>query len=265
MLFRSNPAGISCGTTCSVTANHGSTLTLTATPDTGSSFTGWSGGGCSGTGTCTVTVEAAKSVTASFTVIVRPTTPGRPAAAPIDRGVTLTWVSPSGAPIGDHTVLIGTRLTGPFTPVSAGTCATHPMADSSCTVTGLTVGTSYYFKVTASNVAGSSPASPVSLRTKVVGAPNAVSVLRCVAVPNSFPFGAVKLLWGSALKNGSVVTRYEYSYKVAGSLAWEAWTSSLMSRSLTLTGLTKNSAYQIRVRAVNAIGNGPATTCTVTA
>jgi hypothetical protein len=29
-------------------------------------FKGWSGGGCSGTGTCTVTLTAAISVTASF-------------------------------------------------------------------------------------------------------------------------------------------------------------------------------------------------------
>ena len=32
----------------------------------GSTFTGWSGGGCSGTGTCTVTVSAATTVTATF-------------------------------------------------------------------------------------------------------------------------------------------------------------------------------------------------------
>jgi len=33
---------------------------------TGSTFTGWSGGGCSGTGTCTVMIDAAKTVTATF-------------------------------------------------------------------------------------------------------------------------------------------------------------------------------------------------------
>jgi len=42
-------------------------VTLTATPASGSTFTGWSGGGCSGTGSCTVTLSAAATVTATFT------------------------------------------------------------------------------------------------------------------------------------------------------------------------------------------------------
>lgn len=46
--------------------DHGSVVTLTATPDTGSAFTGWSGGGCSGTGSCLVTMDSAQSVTATF-------------------------------------------------------------------------------------------------------------------------------------------------------------------------------------------------------
>jgi uncharacterized repeat protein (TIGR02543 family) len=39
---------------------------LTASPSEGSTFAGWSGSGCSGTGTCTVTMDVDKSVTASF-------------------------------------------------------------------------------------------------------------------------------------------------------------------------------------------------------
>jgi hypothetical protein len=42
-------------------------VTLTATPAFGSEFTGWSGSGCSGTGSCVVTMSAAKNVTATFT------------------------------------------------------------------------------------------------------------------------------------------------------------------------------------------------------
>jgi hypothetical protein len=64
----SSPAGIDCGATCSNTFDYGTSLTLTATPSTGSTFTGWSGAGCSGTDDCVVTVDAAKSVTATFTL-----------------------------------------------------------------------------------------------------------------------------------------------------------------------------------------------------
>jgi hypothetical protein len=42
-------------------------VTLTARADLGSSFGGWSGGGCSGTGTCVVTLNANTTVTATFT------------------------------------------------------------------------------------------------------------------------------------------------------------------------------------------------------
>ncbi len=62
----SNPAGINCGATCSASYNSGTSVTLTATPDSGSTFTGWSGD-CTGTGTCIVSMTSAKSVTASFT------------------------------------------------------------------------------------------------------------------------------------------------------------------------------------------------------
>jgi subtilisin family serine protease len=62
----SNPAGINCGNSCSASYPQNSTVTLTATPLAGAIFTGWSGAGCTGTGTCVVTMDSAKTVTASF-------------------------------------------------------------------------------------------------------------------------------------------------------------------------------------------------------
>ena len=64
--IKSSPAGIDCGTTCEADYTDGTTVTLTATPDSGSSFTGWSGGGCSGTEACIVSANSDTAVTASF-------------------------------------------------------------------------------------------------------------------------------------------------------------------------------------------------------
>ena len=61
----SDPAGINCGTTCSADYDYGTPVTLSAAPVTGWTFTGW-GGACAGTGTCAVTMDAAKSVGATF-------------------------------------------------------------------------------------------------------------------------------------------------------------------------------------------------------
>jgi len=63
----SSPTGIDCGTDCAEPYNQGTPVTLTATPtDATSTFTGWSGGGCSGTSPCVVTMDASKQVTATF-------------------------------------------------------------------------------------------------------------------------------------------------------------------------------------------------------
>ena len=61
----SSPSGINCGKTCSASFSDNMSVTLTATPASGSVFAGW-GGACSGTGSCTVKITAATSVTATF-------------------------------------------------------------------------------------------------------------------------------------------------------------------------------------------------------
>jgi len=68
----SNPSGISCGSTCSASFSNSTSLTLTANPNSGNTFTGWSGD-CYGTSICTVNMTSARNVTATFTAAVATT------------------------------------------------------------------------------------------------------------------------------------------------------------------------------------------------
>src|SRR6202007_1123698 len=61
----SSPAGITCPSTCNANFTSGTVVKLTETAAAGSTFAGW-GGACSGTGSCSVTMSAAESVTATF-------------------------------------------------------------------------------------------------------------------------------------------------------------------------------------------------------
>jgi len=74
----SSPLGIVCPETCSHTYATGTQVTLVATPASGSTFAGWSGGGwsgggCSGIGGCQVTMSSDLAVTATFETL-RPAT-----------------------------------------------------------------------------------------------------------------------------------------------------------------------------------------------
>jgi hypothetical protein len=55
----SSPAGIDCGATCSTDLTRSTAITLTATPDPGLAFDGFSGGGCLGNGACTILLDQA--------------------------------------------------------------------------------------------------------------------------------------------------------------------------------------------------------------
>jgi hypothetical protein len=129
----SAPAGINCGTTCASDFLSGTLVTLSASAGALSNFVGWSGA-CAGNGVCNVTVDAAKSVTATFaqvaTLSVTPTA--------IDFGGTsFGTTSPthivSVLNNGGATIHVGTVSTGSAQFAQINACATLA-AGASCEV-----------------------------------------------------------------------------------------------------------------------------------
>ena len=145
----SSPSGINCGSTCVASFTSGASVTLSAAPTGGSTFAGWSGGGCSGTGTCVVTLSAATAVTATFTAAV---TNYALTVVPAGSGSGTVTSSPAGiscTPTCTASFVSGTSVTLSATPgngstfagwsgggcTGTGTCAVTLSADTSITAT----------------------------------------------------------------------------------------------------------------------------------
>lgn len=114
----SNPAGISncAALNCQAPFDRGTPITLTAS---GAGFSGWSGGGCAGTGTCQVTLNTSTVVTATFGTVSNSTTfkfigaPGRELLAvnPASPGTTTSVrVNNQNVTLGNPPVAQGTTL-----------------------------------------------------------------------------------------------------------------------------------------------------------
>ncbi len=166
----SSPAGIDCGATCSDAFTDGTMVTLTATAAAGSTFAGWSGGGCSGTGACTVTISANTTVTATFTAsgggggggagggggfVLAPTVQSSCSASAISQsGATLSaTVDPNGLASTYH-FDYGTT-TGYGSSTSEQPVGSDSQDDQvSATVSGLGAGTTYHCRAVATSAAG---------------------------------------------------------------------------------------------------------------
>jgi hypothetical protein len=74
---------VSCnGGTCASSYDQGTKVTLAASPASGSSFSGFAGGSCSGTGNCIVTINADTTITAIFNANPSPTCATDPSLCP---------------------------------------------------------------------------------------------------------------------------------------------------------------------------------------
>jgi len=138
---------INCGSICKAPFADGAIVTLTATKGTRTTFTGWSGSGCSGTDTCTITMTADKSVTAIFD------------ATASSYNITVTKVGN------------GTIVSGETTPkINCGTqCSTNLATNSNLTLTA-TPAPGYIFTGWSGACSGTATCAVTIDRTKMVTA-----------------------------------------------------------------------------------------------
>jgi hypothetical protein len=151
----STPAAIDCGASCSADFEAHAQVTLSATPVAGSQFVGWSGGGCSGTEGCTVTITAQTAVTAEFRQ-PSPVVLTEAASTVTSSTANLAGeVSPQGAPTEACEFEYGpTPAYG-----SLAACVSNPgsgtaYAPVAATLEGLAGRTSYHYRLVARNAAG---------------------------------------------------------------------------------------------------------------
>jgi alpha-tubulin suppressor-like RCC1 family protein len=133
----SNPSGIRCGDSCYALFDAGTAVTLAATPDSNSTFGGWTGA-CTGTASCTVTMDAAKSVTATFGERPRPamTLGSSLGSSKVGQAVTFT-ATLSGAPAPTGTVVFRDGSV----PIAGCESVAIASAQSACTTSALAAGT----------------------------------------------------------------------------------------------------------------------------
>lgn len=178
-----------------------------------------------------------------------PFPPTNASVVPGNSSATVSFSPPSssnGSPITGYSVN-ATRVGG-TTPITV-TCDASP-----CEVGGLTNGTMYRFTVRAINARGSSGWINAGIVTPATTpeAPGAVTATRGDE--------SITLAFAAPASNGgSAITRYEYS--TDGGQSWQtlATTSTPPGLTGTVTGLTNGISYSVEVRAVNAVGESPAT------
>ncbi len=266
----SSPAGINCGNSCTYAFDKTTSVVLTAVPFGTSTFTGWSGGGCSGTGTCTVPMSSAQSVTATFSLPDLSITsltilPSSPFTSD-DLNVSVNVANLGG---GSATTF---RLevyvddvwhscwylgTPPEYFARVASLAANSTGTWSVTIPGGTLAAGVHTisayvdmgcEVVEGNESNNSfgPVS-VTLTVPLGGAFNLSSPANAAINQPANP----TLQWGSS----SGATSYEYCINTASScVSPAAWMSTGTAASVALSGLTPGSTYFWQVRARNSSG-----------
>jgi titin len=230
------------GVTCTSTGTYCDFLSLT--PGTNYSVT-------------VVAVNAAGTGAASSSISSMPfTNPGAPnsvAAVADDGQVLVSWAAPTSNGGSDITGYVATATLS----TNVFSCSA-PSTATSCLIKGLTNGSKYSIKVSASNGAGAGPESAVAGTTTPRGVPNAPTLVS-VDPQNQSLVVKWRAISTNADNNGSPIIRYIAKAMPSGQTCQvDGFTtvngSSVANTTCTITGLTNGAIQSITVTAVNEAG-----------
>jgi Fibronectin type III domain len=185
------------------------------------------------------------------------TVAGAPTLGPVTAGdaqIQVSWTPPAqdgGSPITGYVVRVyqgtGTALVTTATATGATTR----------TVTGLTNGTGYSVDVAAVNALGTGAASERSAVVTPTASPTAPAKVTIAGVRRGDC--SLKVAWKAPSDGGSRVTRYVVTvYRGKGTKATKILTVKAPALSAVVRALKNGTGYTVDVRAVNAVGIGPA-------
>ena len=159
----------------------------------------------------------------------------------------LSWSAPAtgGAAITDYIIQHSTDNSN-WSTFSDGTSTS-----TTATVTGLTNGVLYYFKVAAVNSVGTGTYSSAVSCTPAT-TPSQVTSCTSKAFTNQ-----AQLSWTAPATGGAAITDYIPQYSTDNS-NWSTFSDGTStSTSVSVTGLTNGVLYYFKVAAVNSVGTGP--------
>jgi DNA-binding beta-propeller fold protein YncE len=260
--------GIECPTSCSNSYTANTPVTLTATPASGSTFTGWSGA-CSGTGNCQVDMSAAMNVTATFTS--SPTPPAQTNTLQVELAGTGTGVVSDGTgaiaclPTCQHAYATNSQVTLTATPGSGSTFAGWSGACSGTGTCQLTM--SADMNVSASFTAPTTSPTPAAPTPVLTSAPSAVTDAGAGFLGSVDPEGlptTVYFQYGLDKRYTQVgTTGPDYTGQTAGQQVAGDFNDHTVGP-ISVSGLVPNAIYHVRLVATNSDGTtfGPDVTFT---
>ena len=185
-----------------------------------------------------------------------------PAAGVGSGQVKLSWTAPtdSGSAITDYIIQSADRIvTGPFGDDVLNWTAVNDGVSTATTytVSGLTNGTGYWFRVFAKNAVGTSLpwVEPSFMPRWVPNAPGGLTPSTTPAV--GVGSGQVKLTWNAPANNGAGITDYVVESSVDGTTWTTVDDGVSTATTYTVGGLTNGTGYRFRVAAKNVVGTGP--------